>query len=420
MIVELVSVGTELLLGNIVNTNAAFLAEKCALLGLSLYHQSVVGDNEERLAQTLETAIQRSDVVILSGGLGPTKDDLTKEVAAKVMGMPLKEDKHTRKRIEEYFKNSQFKIITDNNWKQAQVPEGATVVDNGNGTAPGLIMEKDGKSVILLPGPPNEMKPMFEKDIFPYLNRLQPETICSSMVKICGLGESYVETQIADLIESQTNPTIAPYAKTGEVHLRVTAKAADEKEAKKLIKPMVKELRNRFGTNIYSTEENETLEESIITLLKEKELTLTTAESCTGGMLAARLTNVPGVSEVFKQGLVTYSNRAKRKLLDVKKNTLKDCGAVSEKTAKEMAKNGAFITGSDVCVSITGIAGPDGGSEEKPVGLVYMACCLNNRTTVKEFHLKGDRNKVREYSVVNALTLLRECILEEGKEKEQK
>ena len=380
----------------------------------------MVGDNEERLAQTLETAIQRSDVVILSGGLGPTKDDLTKEVAAKVMGMPLKEDKHTRKRIEEYFKNSQFKIITDNNWKQAQVPEGATVVDNGNGTAPGLIMEKDGKSVILLPGPPNEMKPMFEKDIFPYLNRLQPETICSSMVKICGLGESYVETQIADLIESQTNPTIAPYAKTGEVHLRVTAKAADEKEAKKLIKPMVKELRNRFGTNIYSTEENETLEESIITLLKEKELTLTTAESCTGGMLAARLTNVPGVSEVFKQGLVTYSNRAKRKLLDVKKNTLKDCGAVSEKTAKEMAKNGAFITGSDVCVSITGIAGPDGGSEEKPVGLVYMACCLNNRTTVKEFHLKGDRNKVREYSVVNALTLLRECILEEGKEKEQK
>lgn len=411
MIVELVSVGTELLLGNIVNTNAAFLAEKCALLGLSLYHQAVVGDNEERLAQTLETAIQRSDVVILSGGLGPTKDDLTKEVAAKVMGMPLKEDKHTRKRIEEYFKNSQFKIITDNNWKQAQVPEGATVVDNGNGTAPGLIMEKDGKSVILLPGPPNEMKPMFEKDIFPYLNRLQPETICSSMVKICGLGESYVETQIADLIESQTNPTIAPYAKTGEVHLRVTAKAADEKEAKKLIKPMVKELRNRFGTNIYSTEENETLEESIITLLKEKELTLTTAESCTGGMLAARLTNVPGVSEVFKQGLVTYSNRAKRKLLDVKKNTLKDCGAVSEKTAKEMAKNGAFITGSDACVSVTGTAGPTGGTEEKPVGLVYIGCCYNNKTVVKEFHFKGERQKIREQATANALILLRECIL---------
>ncbi|MCR1839131.1 competence/damage-inducible protein A [Murimonas intestini] len=411
MIVELISVGTELLLGNIVNTNAAYLAEKCALLGLSMYHQSVVGDNEERLAETIKTAAGRSDVVILSGGLGPTKDDLTKEVAAKVMGYELVEDAHTKARIEEYFKNSQFKIITDNNWKQALIPEGAIVVDNKNGTAPGLIMEKDGKSVILLPGPPNELVPMFEQDIFPYLNKLQPEIICSAMVKICGLGESYVETQIADLIENQTNPTIAPYAKTGEVHLRITAKAGDEKEAKKLIKPVVKELRNRFGSNIYTTDESKTLEEAIVDLLLEKQLTLTTAESCTGGMLAARLTNVPGVSEVFKQGLVTYSNRAKRKLLDVKKNTLKDCGAVSDKTAKEMAKNGAFITGSDICVSVTGIAGPDGGTEEKPVGLVYMACSYNNKVTVKEFHFKGERSKVRESSVVNALTLVRECIL---------
>ena len=411
MIVELISVGTELLLGNIVNTNAAYLAEKCALLGLSMYHQSVVGDNEERLAETIKTAAGRSDVVILSGGLGPTKDDLTKEVAAKVMGYELVEDAHTKARIEEYFKDSQFKIITDNNWKQALIPEGAIVVDNKNGTAPGLIMEKDGKSVILLPGPPNELVPMFEQDIFPYLNKLQPEIICSAMVKICGLGESYVETQIADLIENQTNPTIAPYAKTGEVHLRITAKAGDEKEAKKLIKPVVKELRNRFGSNIYTTDESKTLEEAIVDLLLEKQLTLTTAESCTGGMLAARLTNVPGVSEVFKQGLVTYSNRAKRKLLDVKKNTLKDCGAVSDKTAKEMAKNGAFITGSDICVSVTGIAGPDGGTEEKPVGLVYMACSYNNKVTVKEFHFKGERSKVRESSVVNALTLVRECIL---------
>lgn len=414
MIVELISVGTEILLGNIVNTNAAYLAEKCALLGLSLYHQSAVGDNEERLAETLKIAVNRSDVVILSGGLGPTKDDLTKEVAAKVMDMPLKEDKHTRKRIEEYFKKSQFKIITDNNWKQALVPEGCIVVDNQNGTAPGIIMEKKGTSVILLPGPPNELKPMFEQDISPYLNKLQPETICSGMVKICGLGESYVETQIADMIESQSNPTIAPYAKTGEVHLRVTAKASDEKEAKKLIKPVIKELRNRFGSNIYTAEEQVTLEESIIKLLEEKELTLTTAESCTGGLLAARLTNVPGVSEVFHQGLVTYSNRAKRKLLDVKKNTLKMYGAVSDKTAKEMAKNGAFITGSDVCVSITGIAGPGGGTEEKPVGLVYIACCYKNQVTVREFHFNGGRSKVRESSVVSALTLLRECILAES------
>lgn len=412
MVVELISVGTELLLGNIVNTNAAYLAQKCAILGLSLYHQTVVGDNEERLSETLQTALGRADVVILSGGLGPTQDDLTKETAASVLEMPLVEDAHSRERIEEYFKNSQFKIITDNNWKQAMVPKGAIVVDNDNGTAPGLIMEKKGKSVILLPGPPNELVPMFEKSIMPYLRKLQPETISSVMVKICGLGESYVETQIADLIENQSNPTIATYAKTGEVHLRVTAKAADEKEAKKLIKPMVKELKNRFGNSIYTTDENVTLEETVVNLLKEKELTLTTAESCTGGMLGARLTNVPGVSDVYKQGFITYSNRSKRKMLDVKKNTLKDYGAVSDKTAKEMAKNGAFITGSDVCVSITGIAGPGGGTPEKPVGLVYIACCYHDNITVNEYHFKGEREKVRENTVVRALTLLRECILE--------
>lgn len=412
MVAELVCVGTELLLGNIVNTNAAFLAKQCAMLGLSMYHQSVVGDNEERLKETIRTALDRSDIVILCGGLGPTQDDLTKEAAAAVMGFPLVEDAHSKERIEEYFKNSQFKIITDNNWKQAQVPDGCIVVDNHNGTAPGIIMEKDGKSVILLPGPPNELIPMFQQDIFPYLNKQQPETIYSVMVKLCGVGESLAETEILDLIEAQENPTIATYAKTGEVHLRVTARALDEKEAKKLVKPMVKELKKRFGSHIYATDEATTLEESIVELLREKNLTLTTAESCTGGMLAARLTNVSGVSEVFKQGFVTYSNRAKRKLLDVKKNTLKLYGAVSEKTAKEMAKNGAFVTGSDICVSITGLAGPNGGTQEKPVGLVYIACAYQNEIRVKEFHFRGNRQKIRELSVVNALTLLRSCILE--------
>ena len=224
--------------------------------------------------------------------------------------------------------------------------------------------------------------------------------------------ESLAETEILDLIEAQENPTIATYSKTGEVHLRVTARALDEKEAKKLVKPMVKELKKRFGSHIYATDEATTLEESIVELLREKNLTLTTAESCTGGMLAARLTNVSGVSEVFKQGFVTYSNRAKRKLLDVKKNTLKLYGAVSEKTAKEMAKNGAFVTGSDICVSITGLAGPNGGTQEKPVGLVYIACAYQNEIRVKEFHFRGNRQKIRELSVVNALTLLRSCILE--------
>ena len=411
MVVELICVGTELLLGNIVNTNAAYLSEKCALLGLSMYHQSVVGDNAERLKESLETALNRSDVVILSGGLGPTQDDLTKETAAEVMGIPLKEDPHSRERIEEYFKNSQYKVITDNNWKQALVPEGAIVLDNENGTAPGIIMEKNGKSVILLPGPPGELIPMFEGKVYDYLNKLQPEIIYSTMVRICGLGESFVENEIRGLIDNQTNPTIATYAKIGQVDLRVTAKAASEKEAAKLAKPMLKELLKRFGDHIYTMDEHKSLEEVIVHFLKERSLTLTTAESCTGGMIAARITDVPGASEVFKQGLVTYSNRAKRKLLDVKKTTLKEYGAVSEKTAKEMAKNGAFITGSDACVSVTGTAGPTGGTEEKPVGLVYIGCCYNNKTVVKEFHFKGERQKIREQATANALILLRECIL---------
>ena len=393
------------------NTNAAYLSEKCALLGLSMYHQSVVGDNAERLKESLETALNRSDVVILSGGLGPTQDDLTKETAAEVMGIPLKEDPHSRERIEEYFKNSQYKVITDNNWKQALVPEGAIVLDNENGTAPGIIMEKNGKSVILLPGPPGELIPMFEGKVYDYLNKLQPEIIYSTMVRICGLGESFVENEIRDLIDNQTNPTIATYAKIGQVDLRVTAKAASEKEAAKLAKPMLKELVKRFGDHIYTMDEHKSLEEVIVHFLKERSLTLTTAESCTGGMIAARITDVPGASEVFKQGLVTYSNRAKRKLLDVKKTTLKEYGAVSEKTAKEMAKNGAFITGSDACVSVTGTAGPTGGTEEKPVGLVYIGCCYNNKTVVKEFHFKGERQKIREQATANALILLRECIL---------
>ena len=241
MVVELISVGTEILLGNIVNTNAAFLSEKCAQLGLSLYYQTVVGDNPERLEETLKLALGRSDVVILGGGLGPTQDDLTKEIAARAFGKGLVEDPHTKERIQAYFDVRGIKEITENNWKQAMVPEGAIVVDNDNGTAPGLILEEGDKIVILLPGPPNEMKPMFNQDIFPYLNKKQPETILSETIKICGMGESKVETMIGDLIAAQSNPTIATYAKTGEVHLRLTAKAEDKAAAKKLMKENVSE-----------------------------------------------------------------------------------------------------------------------------------------------------------------------------------
>ena len=410
MVVELISVGTEILLGNIVNTNTQYLAEKCALLGLSMYHQVTVGDNRERLFAVLETALNRSDVVILTGGLGPTEDDLTKEVCAEVMGFDLVEDEHTRERISKYFKNNIYKEIPDNNWKQAMIPQGATVLDNSNGTAPGLIMEKDGKTAILLPGPPNELKPLFTEQVFPYLQSRQPEVIRSQMVKICGYGESQVEDKLIDLINTQTNPTIATYAKTAEVHLRVTAKAANEEEAKTLLKPVVKEIKNRFDNAVYTTKEEETLEMAVVRLLKKHELTVTTAESCTGGLIAGRLVNVPGASEVFREGFITYSNKAKRKYLDVSKGTLKKYGAVSEQTAKEMATGGVFATDADACIAVTGIAGPDADGE-KPVGLVYIACYMKDKVKVEEYHFKGNREKIREQSVVKALDFLRRSIL---------
>lgn len=411
MVVELISVGTEILLGNIVNTNAAYLAERCALLGLSCYYQTVVGDNEERLMEAMKTALGRADVIILSGGLGPTQDDLTKETAARVLGRKLVVDEHSRERVLEFFKNRGLEI-TENNWKQAMIPEGAAAVDNDNGTAPGIVMQADGKHIILLPGPPNELVPMFEKEIAPYLKGLEPGTIYSQTVKICNLGESKAETLVADMIADQSNPTIAPYAKTGEVHFRVTAKAEEEKAARKLVKPVVKELKSRFGSNVYTTEEDVTLEKAVADLLTVNRLSVVTVESCTGGLLAARLINVPGISEVFKAGLVTYANKAKRRLAGVKKSTLDKYGAVSEQTAREMAKGAALLHKADVAVSITGIAGPDGGTEKKPVGLVYIACCVCGTVTVKEFHFSGNRSKIRESSVSYALSLMRECILQ--------
>lgn len=407
MIVEIISVGTEILLGNIVNTNAAYLAEKCAALGLSCYYQTVVGDNEKRLTETMKLARGRADILILSGGLGPTQDDLTKETAAKLFGRKLVRDPHTRERIQAYFKK-RGKRVTDNNWKQALVPEGAIVLDNDNGTAPGLIMEVNQKTIILLPGPPGELKPLFEGKVYPYLQAKTDKVIRSQVVKICGVGESMVESMIKDMIDVQKNPTIATYAKTGEVHVRVTAEADSEKHALKLIKPVVNELKNRFQENIYTTNEEVTLEQSCVDLLLANELTISTMESCTGGMVAARLINVPGVSEVFKAGYVTYSNKAKRKVLGVKQSTLKKYTAVSAKVAEEMAQGVSLLTKADVTLSVTGIAGPDGGTEEKPVGLVYIGCSVKGRTKVMEYHFDGSRMKIRESTVVAALTLLRQ------------
>lgn len=411
MTVELICVGTELLLGNIVNTNAAFISEKCAMLGLSMYYQSVVGDNPGRLEEMVKTAMKRSDIIILSGGLGPTQDDLTKETVAKVMGKKLVEDQKARQEIQ-LFLERRGRTITENNWKQALVPEGCQVLYNVNGTAPGLIVKDDNTCVILLPGPPNELVPMFEEQVYPYLHKLQPEIICSKMIKLCGIGESSAETKILDLVEAQTNPTVAPYAKTGEVHLRITAKAESETAAYKLMEPVEEVLRQRFGTLIYTNDPQVTLEMAIYELLKANNLTVTTAESCTGGLAAGRLINVPGISEYLKEGYITYSNEAKQKLLGVPAEILQKYGAVSPQTAEAMAKGGAKAAEADVCIAVTGIAGPDGGSLEKPVGLVYMSCYCLGKVYTEKNQYTGSRSKIREYAVASALTLLRQAILD--------
>lgn len=427
MVVELISVGTELLLGNIVNTNANYLSKKCAELGFSLYYQLTVGDNDGRLCEVLNSSLKRSDIVILTGGLGPTQDDMTKETVARVLGRNLIMDDRSKERIKSYFefryKNSQNdpdkkpggvpSVITENNWKQAMKIENSIVIDNDNGTAPGYIVEADNKVVILLPGPPAELIPMFEDKILPYLKKLQNKVFVSKMVKICGIGESKAETEIIDMIEEQTNPTIAPYAKDAEVHFRVTASAESNEEAEKLITPVIKELYHRFGENIYTIKEEETLEAVVVNLLDKHKLTIATAESCTGGLFTGRIVNVAGASEVLKEGFITYSNQAKMKYLEVKEETLNNYGAVSDLTAGEMAIGAAKAAGADTAVAITGIAGPGGGTNEKPVGLVYISCYLNDKVVVREYRLKGDRQKIREQSVIYALDLVRRCILEQ-------
>ncbi len=410
MKVELISVGTELLLGNVVNTNAAYLAEKCADIGLHCYFQSVVGDNFERIAECVRLALSRSDILIMCGGLGLAEDDITKEAVANALGLSMVEDPHTIEWIQKYYEKKKMKV-KENTRRVAMIPDGAKVIDNQNDIAPGVLIEKDGKRIVLLPGPPEELCPMFEAHVAPYLNGLEPGIIQSQTVKLCGVQESTISSAIEDMVKEQTNPTIAVYAKTGGVHIRVTAKGENEKETKKLIKPVVKELKVRFGASIYSTDHTISLEKSVVDLLKENKLTLTTAESCTGGMVASRLINVPGVSDTIKEGFITYSNKAKRKYLGVKKGSLVKYGAVSETVAKEMAKGGCFYTKADACVAITGIAGPDGGTEEKPVGLVYIACCVCGNTTVGEYRFQGDRMKIREATTIAALTMLRECLL---------
>ena len=409
MTAEIICVGTEILLGNIVNTNSAYLAEKCAYLGLSNYYQVVVGDNEERLLETINTAKSRADVIFLVGGLGPTEDDLTKETAAKAFNVELVMDEEAKNNLVTILTNRGINI-TNNNFKQALVPKGSIVLYNKNGTAPGIIMEEDEKVVIMLPGPPNEFVPMVDNQVVPYfLKKGTDDVIYSRVVKLVGVGESKVAEEISDLI-SMTNPTVATYAKTGEVHIRVTASAANDDEAKALVKPVVKKLKAMYPDNVYSTNADETLERAVVELLSKNGLSITAAESCTGGLLCGKIVNVSGASEVFRGGYITYSNKQKRNVIGVKKSTLEKYGAVSEQVAAEMAKGVLEVSKADVAISTTGIAGPGGGTPEKPVGLVYIGCAVKNKVYVEKFNFSGSRNKVRESTVVAALSMVRKYV----------
>ncbi len=406
---EIIAVGTEILLGDIINSNAQYLAQELAALGIDMYYQQVVGDNESRILHAFEEAYSRSDIIITTGGLGPTADDLTKEVAAKYFNKELLQHEESIEKIKNYFKSRERKM-TENNLKQGLIPEGAIVINNNNGTAPGVIIEENNKIMIILPGPPKEMKPMFEETVKQYLQKRSDSILVSRVVKILGIGESAVADELKDIMDAQTNPTIAPYAKEVGVMLRITAKAKTQEEALNLIKPVEEEIKKRLGENIYATEDIN-LEDVVAELLIEKKLTISTAESCTGGMIAATLINYPGISEVLLEGAVTYSNEAKHKRLGVKNETLEKYGAVSEETAREMAIGIAKTASTDVSVVTTGIAGPGGGTEEKPVGLVYIGVYVQGEVIVKRCIFNGNRSRVRLQATTTGLDMLRRILI---------
>lgn len=412
---EILCVGTELLLGDIVNTNAAFLSQKLAELGICVYRHTAVGDNPERLKAALESALKSADMVITSGGLGPTYDDLTKETVAEYFGKKMELHKHSLFRIEEYFKKT-GRVMTDNNRKQAMMPEGAVIFDNDYGTAPALAVcggENDAKTVIMLPGPPNEIIPIFNEKVMPYLEERRNSVIVSRNIHIFGMGESAVENVLGDIMRQGENPTVAPYCKEGEVRLRVTASASDENEAKEMCDSIIERIaQTEVGEYIYGID-CETLERAVVSFLRERGLTLACAESCTGGLISKRITDISGASEVFLGTCVTYTNEVKQKLLGVSAQTLEKHGAVSEQTAVEMARGVRERLGADIGVSVTGIAGPGGGTPEKPVGTVFVGISTKGGEQFRKLSLsaKKSREYIRSVSASNAFDMILKCNL---------
>lgn len=406
----ILSVGTELLFGQITNTNTVYLSQQMNMLGFDVMYHYTVGDNPGRVAEMIELAFKDCDMVLTTGGLGPTQDDLTKEVACKVMGDELVMMDDVLDEIIAYMKTLRRGEITENNRKQAVLPSRAEVFHNDAGTAPGFALEKDGKYIICMPGPPREMTRMFETSVLPFLQRMSEDVIYYRMIRTFGIGESKLETVLLDLINDQTDPTLATYAKEGEACLRIASKRKTKEEAKEAVDKMLSRVQEIIGDYIYSCDDEE-LVQVVCRKLMEKELTISSAESCTGGMFAAALTEVSGISKSFQRGLVTYSNEAKMDELGVSSDTLEKYGAVSEETAIEMTEGLKRVSGSDICISVTGIAGPGGGTREKPVGLVYIGFIYGDKKLCKKVQMRNvSRKWNRHYALLSMLDIINKNI----------
>jgi len=407
MTAEILGIGTELLLGDIANTNAQFLSRELAGLGIAVYGHTAVGDNADRLLAAFKHSFTKADIVVACGGLGPTQDDITKEVAAAHFGREMIVDADSWEAIKKRFAG---RDMPDNVIRNATVPADSTLLPNNHGSAPGVCIEDGGKLLILLPGPPHELEPMFRDYAVPFLRSKTDSTLVSRTLKIIGVGESRVEEILQDLIASQTNPTIAPYAKITEVALRITAKAKDETAANALIDPVASEIYKRLGPHIYG-EGDISLARVVMDMLEGAGHTLAIAESCTGGLLTSAFVDLPGSSKVLMEGVVTYSNVAKAARLDVDPEILINEGAVSPETAAAMAMGAALSSGASIGISTTGIAGPEGGTSEKPVGLVWLGLHFaGGQTQTKELRLMGSRNEIRARAVISALDFMRVCL----------
>ena len=405
---SIISVGTELLMGEITNTNTVYLSQKLNDHGIDVLYHHTVGDNPDRLSRVLADSLEDCDLIITTGGLGPTQDDMTKELVCEFFEDHLVMNEGWLKNLYDRYEK-RGRRMTDNNRKQALLPSRSILLFNEVGSAPGFVLRDTAgeKTICCLPGPPREMKWLYENKLSPLLAEQEGGVLCHRMLRTFGIGESSLETELLDLIDNQTDPTIATYAKEGECALRIASKRATAEEAEEAVEEMIGRVRERIGEFIYSYDDVD-LVQVVADLLIEQGLTISAAESCTGGMFGAAMTDVPGISAVFDRSLVTYSNEAKMQELGVSADTLEKFGAVSEETAREMAEGVRQVSGTDIGVSVTGIAGPDGGTEEKPVGTVYYALAMEGRTVArKSIWNTRNRRSNRNYAVLNMLDLVR-------------